>query len=487
MKRKKLFSIVGMFVAVCSFLAFTILTPNKSPSENQAGRAEISPDMNKAKPVSNRKKISIQESLDVSCPDCNVVLLTLDTVRADYLSCFGGDSSIAPNICEVGKDGWLFESAYSPAPWTLPALTAVMSHSLLANGNVYQILAHYENEKFLAEILAQEGYHTAGMTDHLGLGDKTNIKMGAANLVRGFETFTNVGSESGGVKAPELTDKVLSWLKNSEGKFFLWAHYFDPHYPFEPAEDVRQQFGYDENKCGRIRSGMPIEEINQLGKDLNQVELDCVVSLHKAEVYNTDKQLGRVLDQLRELQLDSKTIVIIAADHGEEFRERSRIGHEKTVYNELVHVPLVVKIPNKPVRRITWPVSTMLIHSIALGVISGDPVPLAENVVTRTFHFLPVERDGKLEFHTEPDDFAIVRGTQKFIFNPATMAKEFFDLGDDGSEEKNLWPTSEAGHLRSELNKWIERQTAPDKEPTQKTRLRYQATMDRLKKLGYMK
>jgi membrane-anchored protein YejM (alkaline phosphatase superfamily) len=357
------------------------------------------------------------------CRDCNVVLLSVDTVRADFLPCYGFERNTAPRICEFAEHGLRFENAYSPAPSTVPALTAVLAGSLVANTDLDGMLAHYERQTFLAERLAARGYRRSGITDHRGFGTLKQTHQRSANLLRGFESFTNFGDGRRSSNAAKVTEAATDWLEaNVSEKFFLWAHYFDPHFNWGPAPELAARFGFDPVSCDRISIGMDITEIRKLEASLTPREISCLSAMHQAELFETDRALGRVLDKLDELDLADKTLVIILSDHGEEFRERSRIGHERTVYNELVRVPLAIRNPRDDLRgRVSQNISTASLYSIILGAVDGAPIAIDPYVISRTHH--NSRRTSTSEMR--PDTFALVDGASKLIFTPATERLEF--------------------------------------------------------------
>jgi arylsulfatase len=277
---------------------------------------------------------------DFGCPGCNVLLLTIDTLRADHLPCQGYHENTAPELCRFGEQALLFENAISGAPSTLPALISMLSGSVVSNDDPRDLLAHYERLPSLAEELEQRGYETGGFTDHHAIREKAPGIKRADFLLKGFDHFVNQGRGRDARTSAELTPPLLEWIEQHRGdKFFAWAHYFDPHWNYMPPPDLARRFGYDPSKCPELEVGIDIKQVRKIEKALTNDEIACLVAMHQGEIFFTDRHLGRVLDRLDDLDLAEKTLVIVTADHGEEFLERDRLGHEWTVYDELMPRP----------------------------------------------------------------------------------------------------------------------------------------------------
>ena len=369
--------------------------------------------------------------------DYNIVLITVDTLRADHLGCYGYQKGTSPNIDRFAEESILFEKAYSPAPVTVPALRAMMTGRLVSNEDKEDLVSYYNQTPFLAQILREKGYRTAGFTDHHGLGGSDRKgELGASHthsLHKGFDTFENLGKSRKEITSDELSERALEWMGQNHGaRFFLWIHYFDPHYNFRASSEHEGLFGFSTVSSGRIYNGIDIMDIRKIVHSLSPSEIKSIIALYDSEIFFTDKHIGKVLDRVKVLGLDRSTVIVVAADHGEEFKERTRIGHERTIYNELIHVPLIVKIPGEKPRRIRSTVTTTRIFDF----LSGPGAPSIESLknggpaVSRTFHYYKDDR-------VEPNDFAIISGSYKYVLNPGTRKEELYNVSNDDLEMFN--------------------------------------------------
>jgi arylsulfatase len=427
---------------------------------------------------------------DFACPDCNVLLITVDTLRADHLPCHGYPVDTAPNICDFGERNLLFLDAKSGAPSTVPALIAMLSGSTVANEDPRDLIAHYEQQPFLADVLADRGYRTAGFTDHHAIREKPADVNKTDFLMQGFETFLNVGQGRQHRHSAELTPPILEWLEQHRSeKFFVWAHYFDPHWNYMPPPDLAGRFGYAPDHCGEITPSIDFLAVRKIQQALTNDEVDCLIALHQAEIFYTDRHIGRVLDKLDDLDLDQQTLVVISADHGEEFLERDRVGHEYTVYEELMHVPLMIRNPRRRVSgKLTANISTTSVFQIVTGAVLDRPIELPEPVVGRAYHYYTHGAKAIAEVRRRPNEFALYLDRMKLILTPKSNRYELYDLAADPGERENLGVRqAKASPLYGRLRRWIEANTVSPGPPSAAGLKSQQELRRRLEKLGYVR
>jgi arylsulfatase A-like enzyme/Tfp pilus assembly protein PilF len=257
-------------------------------------------------------------SLRSSSEKPNLLLVTIDTLRADHLAAYGYPAIQTPHIDELAKKGVLFPRAYSHVPLTLPSHCSLMTgtlpiyHGVRDNG--YRLPA---SAPTLAEILKDGGYRTAAFVGAFPLDSRFGLD-------RGFEFYDDLYGSRNIVrdlsfverKAEEVNEKALAWLASHRTeRFFLWIHYFDPHAPYEPPSPFREQYR------GREYDG---------------------------EIAYTDAAVGRVLGKLEEWGLTARTLIILTADHGEALGEHRETTHGIFVYDATLHVPLIFSGPNIP-------------------------------------------------------------------------------------------------------------------------------------------
>lgn len=275
-----------------------------------------------------------------SPPPPSILMVVWDTVGAAHVGSLGEDAGPTPNLDALAAEGVLFRHAFTTAPWTQPAVASILTglypshHGVL---RLYDILA--AANKTIAERLAGAGYRTAGFVSHELLAARLGVAQGFAS----WDESAIAGHE--GISSPAVTQLAASWLAARDDQpFFLLAHYFDPHmlYLHHPEFDLTT--GYD----GPLTAGMGVWEMRDARPTMSADDIAFLRDLHREEVAFTDAALGRLLAALEATGRADDTIVIVVADHGEEIMERGWIGHARTLYDELIHVPLVMRVPHGP-------------------------------------------------------------------------------------------------------------------------------------------
>lgn len=270
--------------------------------------------------------------------DYNIVLISIDTLRADRLGSYGYSRDTSPNIDALASDGLLFENCFSQAPATL------ISHSTMFTGlypgthgaQCMTFTALPSAAQTLPEILSMNGYRTAGFTGGAQLGRFFGFS-------QGFEAYND---EGGGFL--ETWPRARQWLDtNSVEKFFLFLHTFDTHHPYKPPAPFNTMFSKDYD--GPLENFIPIELLEAINSgEIKVTEADRkhISAVYDGAIRYTDGYIGKITAYLKEHNLLDNTIVILTSDHGEEFNEHGVMGmHAHTLYNELLHVPLIIRLP----------------------------------------------------------------------------------------------------------------------------------------------
>ena len=313
----------------------------------------------------------------------NGVLISIDTLRADHVGAYGDSNQLTPHLDQLARDGVLFERAITSSPWTLPAMASVMTgldarhHTAGRITNRRDPLGRSplsDNAWTLPAALHARGYRTHAIVTNPYLA----LRYG---LGEGFDSYENVTIESEaflafghttavrlltwlhpdllvGDRGATVSERARRWLESagqtSQPPFFLWLHYVDPHPPYSRAEVNRHKSfrgdswlaprGGDDAialtspDVARLRSG----EIR-----LSPDQKDAVHALYRAEVASVDAAVGSVLQALDEMHLRDRTLVVLLADHGEEFWDHGGVEHGHTLYDELLHVPLIERWPGR--------------------------------------------------------------------------------------------------------------------------------------------
>lgn len=331
---------------------------------------------------------------DVARP--NVLVITIDTLRADYLRCYGHDRPTSQHIDRLAAGGVLFERNLSQASWTLPSYASCFSGQYVeAHGVVHR--NHKFRHGFVTwiELLARAGYAVGGVVS----GTFTDAYWG---FDQGFDAYDDLGmvvdestfgaaTAAGGlapdaseamqarahrrITSPEIANKAIAFLDaNRDRRFLLFAHFFDPH------EDYVRHPGISERFPDRpVPPGFP-NSVDRMPEVTARMR-----SLYEAEIAYTDLHVGRVLKRLEELGLAESTIVVLFSDHGEAFREhildprpepehdRKNVGHGSSLFNEQVHVPLIVRAPGFAPGRVKTPTGNLDIGPTLLELCGLDP------------------------------------------------------------------------------------------------------------------
>lgn len=297
-----------------------------------------------------------------------IVLITIDTLRADHLGCYGYGESTSPQIDAFAKGSVLFQDVTSQAPWTTGSFA-----SLMTGRTCSEALANKDqlnpNLSSLAELLRDEGFATVAVLAN----PKVHSQFGFA---RGFERYVELYLSSGPgsgefharrrgvskVDAREVTDTVLGLLPElADRDFFLWVLYIDPHEPYRRLEDGFYPGGL-QPALERIPVG---REVNAgLLRDLrtpraredtstrSQIERDFqdrIFALYDGEIRYVDQQIGRLLEGLERTGISNRSLIILTADHGESiYDHRSYFGHGRYPFQATVHVPLIIRWPGAP-------------------------------------------------------------------------------------------------------------------------------------------
>jgi len=300
----------------------------------------------------------------------NVVLIVVDTLRADHLGCYGAERDTSPHLDALARRGVRFEHAYSVAPWTMPSVASVLTGLYPAGHGVSdprQVLP--AAAVTLAEHFAAQGYATGGVVSHKLIDSDHRYD-------QGFEVFDD--SEARGhnhVSTPGVTARareLLAGWAGQERPFFLFVHYFDPHYSYRHHDGP----DFAAERVGRLDGSQSIKTLRQMAEGLGADEQSFLIDLYDEEIAFTDAGIGLLLADLETLGLDDETVVAVTADHGEEFLERGWIGHVRTLYDELVHVPLIVRVAGGSAgRTVSEPVSLVSLAPTLLELAGLDAAP----------------------------------------------------------------------------------------------------------------
>ncbi|MCE2559842.1 MAG: sulfatase-like hydrolase/transferase [Acidobacteria bacterium] len=377
--------------------------------------------------------------------DLSVLLITLDTTRADRIGAYGFADIETPHLDRLAAEGVLFEQAQAVAPLTLPAHSSIFTgeyppaHGVRDNGGFYLDDEHV----VLAEILRDEGLRTGGFVGAFVLDAKWGIAQGFDHYFDDFELGDTVRMALNEIERPagEVTDAALAWLDEApEARFFSWVHYYDPHSPYEPPEPFAERY--------RNRP-------------------------YVGEIAYVDSEVGRLLAWLDENGRARDTVVIVMGDHGESLGEHGESGHGFFIYEGATRVPFIVRAPY----------DTMQGHRVAEVVRAVDVSPTVFDLLAveagqedrdASFQGASIVRlltgstGPRLPAYAEAygwSDLASLRvENMKYVAAPRP---ELYDLAADPGEVNNLYAArpNEADRLASMLqaleSRWTDRALPP--------------------------
>lgn len=400
----------------------------------------------------------------------NVVLVTLDTTRADRLGCYGYAHAKTPNIDALARGGVLFANAASTAPLTQPAHSSIMTgmypthHGVRVNGST----ALSQEQKTMAEALAEQGYDTGAFIGAFVLDGRWGLNQGFEVYDDHFDLEKYKHLDLGGVQRPadQVMDAALAWLENrQQDPFFAWIHLYDAHTPYEPPEPFLSEY--------RPRG---------------------LAGLYDGEIAFADQQLGRLLSWLQGRGLDKKTVLVVIGDHGEGLGSHGEGTHGYFVYDYVMHVPFLVATPFRELRgvRVDSQVSAVDAFPTVLALAGIDA---ATKVHGRSL--LPVMFQPRTEASAQAYGESLTPNLQ-FGWSPlhslrSTRYKlikaprpELYDLSEDPEETTNVFERrpAVARDLMQDLERLID-ETGRGA-PTPETADLDKETLERLAALGYV-
>lgn len=430
----------------------------------------------------------------------NIVLILLDTTRADHLSCYGYYRMTSPNIDSIAAQGTLFENAISPAQWTAPAIASLFTGMFPSKHGVYYGSLFLRTDiPTLAEVLAEAGYVTAGFSSVGWVSRHTEFSRGFetfeeifwtdSNLIEIFShaqwkilsTLTNT-HDSG---MHRINKKVRSWLRRGNGDrpFFLYLHYLESHLPYIPPRPFNRLYHGDGMGLRGLRRLNQDADKYIAGKvDMTEEDFKLLESQYDGEIAYQDFKLDEIFGCLKELNILDDTLLIITADHGENIGHHGLMGHEFCLYDTLLRVPLILRYPKlfPGGLRVPSQVQTVDIFPTILDILELDHERVREEIQGVSFlsgmndsahsRFAISEQDRPLmaikriaQSYPDFDETAYDRQLRavrldgfKYIW--ASDGKdELYNLASDPGEQDNLIDSYswKAAELRAKLFDWI--------------------------------
>ncbi len=406
----------------------------------------------------------------------NVVLVSIDTLRADHLGCYGYARATSPAVDLFSASAVTFTQAIAQAPSTLPSHASMMT-SLLPQHHRASWAAGTPlppEALTLAEVLRDRGYATAAFTG----GGQIHRVFG---LDQGFDAYEQPHAAT----FSATVEAATPWLRDHAAeRFFLFLHTYETHHPYQPQARFLEAVGDD--YAGTLPDAISpdlLRRINGGDVPIDEADLAHIVATYDAEIRSVDEGFASLVQRLRELDLWDRTLLIFTSDHGEEFGERGKVGwHSHSLFDELLRVPLLIRFPRDAFAgsRVDRQVRSMDIAPTVLGTLGIRP----------STQFAGVDLTAFLRGPAPPPLVAISRRDEAGQELVAVRTEEWkllpdslFHLAQDPSEEwavpnPQVWAELQQA-LVSELDEGRGLETAAQVVPPG-------ATLDQLKALGYL-
>jgi len=420
----------------------------------------------------------------------NVIIVLVDTLRADHMSTYGYGRPTSPYIDEFAADAVVFDHARSQSSCTFPSVNSLMTSRYpdvfaRQGKNQFGIPAKYPA---IAEILDHHGYYTVAVSQSPVVRKTPSKHNPNGGFGRGFDRFVEGCVWRHGTC---LNRRIFKELELLETPFFLYLHYMEPHAPYFHPENHPLQFAGEYEGFDFIREGNP----KPIGKmlyddgpeyDLKDRDIQHLVDLYDDEILFFDEVFRSLIQELESNGLLEDTLIVFAADHGEEFLEHDHISHCRGVWDTVTHVPLFFKIPGVDGKRLATAVQNLDIVPTILDYLSID----GEDFGLEGTSLRPL-----IEGRENRIQFAFAKQTQyrssddgRFHLILDSDKREFtlFDIKSDPLEQHDLWDKThpEFGSLKSALDGWLE-QTSKEMR-LQESIAADRAKEEELRALGYL-
>lgn len=490
---------------------------------------------------------------DIKSGKFNVIIVLLDAVRSDHLGCYGYERETTPNIDRLAAKGVIFENAFAASSHTLESVPSIFTSTYPSTHNVGTFSSRFPKKiLLLPEIFKSRGYKTAlfgntviserfgyhrGIDHYFGpkieplkdfikqtilidsmtkqfkkeipilsfLTKKTiDLGYGLCELLEPSISYNPKLFTQNSYNPNHITQHMNSWISdNYKNPFFIYAHYWGAHDPYDPPEPYDRLFDPDfsDNPIILPPGGPSLFLPFVKGFEMPQRHLENMIAQYDGEIFYHDKSLGLLFEHLRALGIDKKTIILITADHGEEFYEHNGYFHGHSLFEETIHVPLIFYVPgiDPKLNRINELVSLVDIFPTLLsltGILANFKIPydiegmdLSPTFITKN-HFVPREFIFS-ELHKGADKSARCIRTKKYKAIMKKFGNEeermLFDLDTDPFERKNIY--EEEKELGDEFfNKIISLvREAVEKSFEPETLVMDEKLKEKLRSLGYIK
>ncbi len=295
-----------------------------------------------------------------------VIVVSIDTLRRDHVSVYGYGRRTTPTLEALANEGVVFEDAVTTAPWTLPAHASLLTSLYPSSHGAVDLRRGLPDDvPSLPLHLQQNGFFTQAVVTHLYLSKQYGFGHGFDGHWYRYDA-----------RAEPVTERAISFLRErGDRDFFLFLHYYDPHWHYDPPPPYDRTFDPD---YSGVASGVWWEFKKETADSIDPRDLRHILALYDGEILYADRQLGRLFGVMREMGIFDKSLVVVTSDHGEEFLEHGGWEHQKTLYEEVLRIPLLMKLPGSEGagRRVSQQVSLVdvpptILENMGLPAVAG--------------------------------------------------------------------------------------------------------------------
>ena len=414
----------------------------------------------------------------------SVILISIDTLRADHLGCYGHPFPTSPNLDAFAAEGTIFEDASAPSPWTLPSHVSLLTGLYATRHGVRTTDRRLADAiPSLATLLAQQGFETGAIVNGV-------IMRRQFGLAQGFAAYEMIPSnQSRAGAASRVTDAALRWLGDRRGRrVFLFLHYYDVHSDYHSLARYERMFAPGASRFDG--STAQLTDVRNGRLSIDEAGAAYLARLYDAGIRQLDQELGRLFSRLREAGWLDDSAIVVTSDHGEEFLEHGSVLHGQSHYQELLRVPLILRGPTIPARlRIHTPVSLVDVVPTLLALLRVAPQPGLDGVDLQPFWKAPGAPPGArwLLAAGGPgrtiDAIRSVRdGRHKLVLYTGSGRRELYDLIADPDEQENL--IGMRPEVESRLSRELSRVVASERDAPDAPAISGEVRR-RLEQLGY--
>ncbi len=373
-------------------------------------------------------------------PAKNVVVLVIDTLRADKLRPFNAQTRVkTPTIDQFASDGVVFELAQAPENWTKPSVASILTglHPLTHQQKTGDA-ALPSSAELLSEHLQREGFATGGFIANGYVSDRFGFD-------QGWDEYTNYIREEKSTEAKHVFDEAGNWIEaHKDGRFFAYIQTIDPHVPYDPPGKYLRMYDPSEY-TGQIRPRMTGDLLEKAKRNPPQVVFDAndkrrLKALHDGEITKHDHFFGVFLERLSALGLADDTLIVVTSDHGEEFDDHGSWGHGHSVYQELLHVPLMFRLPNRlPAgAKVGDAVSTLDVSATVTDLLGVPPMTHNEGHALVGLMLGEAPSQPSVAFSDFQDDRRVITTRRWKLILRGNLTSTMFDLVADPMEKNQL-------------------------------------------------